>query len=280
MNHKDFRQSTTPGKWGAKMGTGSFGGGGSGALGRAGSGAGGVAGFAGRQGSAGNFFDARKADGRAPTPSDSSALLRETFAQRNVARFVQQVVSSDQVRGCYEEFFNLAVLLTQQHDWTALQHKYGVTADSGCLANLAEVIASAHVVGGREIHREIARSAVLDVLLAAVGGDDDVFLEGNATAVFDSVSKHRHVFESVSSHFLASVINRLALRELPALNTLEAEAIRLSSVQRADRIIDSFERTWQYAPSGEKQLSHKQLLQTICQQGEWFENKLREKTKT
>ncbi|MEK2602923.1 hypothetical protein [Burkholderia arboris] len=205
--------------------------------------------------------------------------MRDTFAQRNVASLVHQAVASEQMRGCYEELFNLAVLLRQQRDWGAIEREYGVPGDMGCLSSIAEAIASKHAVGGREIHREVARSAVLDVLLAAVGGDDDVYLDGDAAAVFESVGNNQRVFDSLSSHFLASVLNRLLLRELPTLNTLEADAVRGAATQRANMIIGSFERNWQYTQDGEKQLSHKQLLRTIAEKNEWFENKLREQAR-
>lgn len=260
------------------MGTGSFGGGSSGALGRSGSGARFAVGTASssRAGTTGQeFFASRGQDGiGSPSIASAGALVRETFAQRGVGDYMVKMVSSPAVRGCFEELFIVGVLLTQQQSWEAIERKYAVRDGAGCLANLATAIKRKHVGEDTiEAFREIAATSVDDVLLAAVGEEDDVYLDGRADDVFSAIRKSgAKVFASLSGYFFGSVLYRAAVRELPALNEREKEKLRHATQERADFIIAKFG----HAFAGKGQTTHRQLLKTFSEHQDWFRDKLRE----
>lgn len=257
------------------MGTGSFGGGGSGALGRSGSGAG----LAlrprslGTADAAGDFFAGRNAP-QGPTMASARALVRDTFAQRRVGDYMAKMVSSPAVRGCFEEMFLLSVLLTRQRSWAAIERDYGVRDAPGCLADLATVIKRKHIGGEAiEAFREIAAAAVDDVLLAAVGNDDDVYLDGRADEVFSAVKKFgEKVFASLSGRYLGSVLRRAVIRELPALDEREKGTIGEATQERVNFIITKFEYTF----VGKGQTTHRQLLKILSEKDDWFRGKLQE----
>jgi len=260
------------------MGTGSFGGGSSGALGRTGSGAR----FSVDSGSSAaehttgkDFFASR---GRADVPSMASAraLVRETFAQRGVGDYMFKMISSPAVRGCFEELFLVSVLLTQQQSWGAIARQYGVRDGPGCLADLATAIKRKHIdSGSMEAFREIAGASVDDVLLAAVGEDDDIYLDGRAEDVFSAIKKFGlKIFRSLAGYYLGSALYRAAIRELPALDERQKEAIQRATQERADFIITKFE----FAFAGKDQTTHRQLLKTFSENPDWFANKLRQET--
>jgi hypothetical protein len=260
---------------GALMGTGSFGNGGSGALGRSGSGA--ATRFrsaTSTEAKGGDFFGWRSKSGAAPSPVLAGQLLRETFAQRNVARFVAGIVTSPQVRGCYEDLFRLSVLLVQQRSWDAIQREYGVPGTPGCLAELHDALVQKHAIGGTEPQREIAGAATLDFLLAAIGNNDELFLTGDAKAIFAAIKPA--VFKSLSGHFVGSVVNRAAERELPPLQEEESLIMRPAVQQRTDFIIHAFERAWLNTQSDGRQVTHRQFLEVAADKGDWLEGKLRE----
>src|SRR5262249_29508088 len=153
---------------GVLMGTGSFGNAGSGALGRSGSGAAGRYRAAASGTTKGDFFGWRSKSGAAPSPVLAGQFLRETLAQRNVSGCVAGIVTSPQVRGCYDELFRLSVLLNQQRSWNAIERQYGVPGTPGCLAELQNVLVHEHAVSGSEPQREIAAAATLEFMLAAI----------------------------------------------------------------------------------------------------------------
>jgi hypothetical protein len=111
-------------------------------------------------------------------------------------------------------------------------------------------------------------------MLAAIRNNDELFLTGDAKAVFAAVKPE--VFKSLSGHFFGSVIHRVALRELPPLQEEEALVVRPAAQQRADFIIHAFERAWLNTQSGGRQVTHRQFLDVVADKGEWFEGKLRE----
>lgn len=255
------------------MGTGRFGNGGSGALGRAGSGSGSLR-SRGGQGAAAvaggaDFFAWKAKAGGKPNADLAGELVRATFAQRNVASYIHAMLASEAVRGCYEELFILSVLLVQQRSWPALECEYNVPDQPGCLSDLVEAIAAKHSNSRIEAHREVASSAVLDVLTAAVRGDDDIFLDGNAAAVFAKVDSR--VFQTLSGHFLGAVLHRALLRDLPSLDEREAPLVRSAVQERANFIIASFEKQYK-----KNQVTHRNLLQIVADSGDWFETKLRQ----
>lgn len=260
------------------MGTGSFGGGSSGALGRSGSGARFAVGPGSPDttGTTGAEFFAGRSGGRTEGPSMASAraLVRETFAQRGVADYVVKMISSPAVRGCFEEMFLVAVLLTRQRSWEAIAHRYGVRDGPGCLGDLATVIKRKHGNGEPiEAFREIAAASVDDVLLSAVGENDDIYLDGRAEDVFSAMKKYgARVFASLSGYYFGSVLYRATVRELPALNEREKEMIQRATQERADFIIDKFGRAF----VGKEQRTYRQLLEIFSEKQDWFCDKLRE----
>lgn len=266
------------------MGTGSFGGAGSGALGRAGSGAGGglprpkrkggskggkTGGKKGGAGPGSIVLDWRTPGRPAPTFDDARELVRDTLATRNVAGFVFDVLTSAPVRECYEELFNLSVLLGQQRDWASIQDEYGVPDQPGCLNALADAVVARHSAGGTEIQRELASTAVLDVLVTAMRQDDDLFMEATAGEVFDKID--RSVFQSLSGHYLGSVLRHELEREVPPLLQAERQIVRQAAQERADYLIRSFEGRYR----GQEQFTHKRLLAIAAEQRSWVEDRLR-----
>jgi len=131
-----------------------------------------------------------------------------------------------------------------------------------------------NAVGGTEPQREIAAGATLDVLLAAIGNSDELFLTGDAKAVFAAIKPE--VFQSLSGHFLGSVIHRAALPEIPPLQEEEALVVRPAAQLRADFVIHAFERAWLNSQLDGRQVTHRQLLKIVAEKEEWFEGKLRE----
>jgi len=256
------------------MGTGSFGSGGSGAAGRAGSGS--RVFFRQAVGSrpTGGFFSWRDKPSETPSFEAARELLRYTFSHRNVATFVQGMAASDQIRGCYEELFRFSALIKERPKWASVEREYGVASRAGCLADVGEAITSRHAVRGSEAHREVARSAVLDVLLALVQDDDEIFLHGDATEVFAKLKPE--VLASLSGYFLGSLLHRAALRELPTLQEEEGLMVRGAAQERADFIIDAFKRAWIEKDGDKNQVTYRDLFRVIAEKKDWFENKLRE----
>lgn len=267
------------------MGTGSFGGAGSGALGRAGSGAGGgrpekdkrkrkktgakKGSTEGKRGAGSILLGWRTPDTPAPSFDDARELVRDTLATRNVAGFVFDVLTSAPVRKCYEELFNLSVLLGQQRDWTSVKEQYGVPDQPGCLSALADAVVARHGAEGTEIQRELASTAVLEVLVTAVGQDDDLFMEATADQVFDAID--RDVFRSLSGHYLGAVLGHELEREVPPLLQAERQVVRQAAQERADYLIRSFEGRYR----GQEQFTHKRLLAIAADERAWVEDKLR-----
>lgn len=260
------------------MGTGSFGGGSSGALGRSSSGARFAVGpgSSDATGSTGAEFFAGRSGAQTKSPSMASAraLVRETFAQRGVADYVVKMISSPAVRGCFEELFLVGVLLTQQRSWEAIAQRYGVRDRPGCLGDVATVIKRKHGEGEPiEAFREIAAASVDDVLLSAVGDNDDIYLDGRADDVFSAMKKFgAKTFASLAGYYFGSVLYRATVRELPALNEREKEMIQLATQERADFIIAKF----RHAFLGKEQTTYRQLLEVFSEKHDWFCDKLRE----
>ena len=146
---------------------------------------------------------------------------------------------------------------------------YNVPDGPGCLAELASAVIAKHATEGIEAYREVAGSAVLDVLLAAVGDDDDLFLEGDAVAVLAKIDPR--VFSTLSGHFIGSVMHRALLRELPPLDEREAPVLRDAAQERADFIIDRLEDKFKGT-----QALHRQMLKLAAENEDWFEAKLRQ----
>ena len=175
------------------MGTGSFSGGGSGALGRASSGASASSGPPRKpkdkkDKTPSSEFFRNNGSSEAPSVDSAGAVVRDTFAQRGVGDYMTKMVSSPAVRGCFEELFLVSVLLRQEQNWDTIKDQYGVRDAPGCLADLATTIKRKHIDNrSSEAFREIAGAAVADILLAAVGEDDDVYLDGRAKDVFAAV---------------------------------------------------------------------------------------------
>jgi hypothetical protein len=258
------------------VGTGSFGGGGSGALGRGGSGARfSVSSTSGanEDGTVKDFFGTR---GRVAGPDivSARALVRETFAQRRVGDYVVKMVSSEAVKGCFEELFIVGVLLTQQQNWATVAQQYGVKDRPGCLADLATAVKRKHLdASSMEAFREIASASVDDLLLASVGEDDDIYLDGKADDVFAAVRRSgAKIFASLAGHYFGSVLYRAMLRELPALEPREKNKILEAAQERADFIINKFKYTF----AGKDQTTHRQLLKTFSEKPDWFQTKLRQ----
>jgi len=261
------------------MGTGSFGGGSSGALGRASSGA--------RYASepvlttkektpSSTFFRSHgTSDG--PSVDSASAVARETFAQRGVGDYMTKMVSSTAVRGCFEELFLVGVLLRQQQNWATIEKQYAVRDAPGCLADLATMITRKHVDSrSSEAFREIAEAAVTDVLLAVVGEDDDVYLDGRGKDVFAAVAKYgAKVFASLAGYYLGSVLYRAAARELPALDEGQKLALQQATQKRADFLIAKFGHAFLSKTVDEKQTTYRQLLKVFSDNPDWFQENLR-----
>jgi hypothetical protein len=178
------------------------------------------------------------------------------------------------VRGCFEELFLVGVLLTQQQSWAAIARQYGVRDGPGCLADLATAIKRKYVDSGSlEAFREIAGASVDDVLMATVGENDDIYLDGRAEDVFSAIKKFGpKIFRSLAGYFLGSVLYRAAIRELPALDERQKDVIQRATQERADFIIKKFE----FAFAGKDQTTHRQLLKTFSENADWFANKLRQ----
>lgn len=262
------------------MGTGSFGGGSSGALGRASSGARLCTDpptNAKEKTPASEFFGSR---GTSAGPSIGSArtVVREAFAQRGVADYMTKMVSSAAVRGCFEELFLVGVLLRQQQNWGTIENQYGVRDGPGCLADLATAIKRKHIDSrSSEAFREIAGAAVADVLMAAVGEDDDVYLDGRAKHVFAAIRKHgEEIFASLSGYYLGSVLYRAATRELPALDEGQKIVLHQAAQERADFLIAKFKYSFLGKTLEEKQITYRQLLKIFSENAEWFQDKLRQ----
>jgi hypothetical protein len=254
------------------MGTGSFGGGSSGALGHGSSGAQGAS--APRTGKGSSGFFSVQTGGRSPTMDSARLLLRDTFAQRRVGDYMTKMIASSAVGGCFEELFLVAGLLTEQKGWPAIAKDYGVRDGPGCLNELSTAIKRKHISAEPiEAFREIAAAAVDDIMLAAIGENDDLYLDGRASDVFAAINKSGDkVFASLSGHFFGSVLFRAATRELPALSGPEKVIMRKAAQERADFIIAKFEEAF----FDKEQIRHRQLLQVLIEKGEWFRDKLRE----
>lgn len=260
------------------MGTGSFGGGSSGALGRGGSGArfsyGGWTDSA-TGSSMATFFGNRGGDGPRPGLDAARDLVRDTFAQRGVSEYLYKMISSTAVQGMFEELFTLSVLLLQGRDWTAIIKRYGVSDQAGCLAELAAKIKTLHgEKEALEAFREVAGGALDDVLLAAIGDNDDLYLDGNASELLSAIEKYgAKIFASLSGYYFGSVLNRAAVREIPPLSDEEKLMIERATQERADFIIDRF----RYTHMGKNQTTYRQMLQIFEKNEEWFCDKLRER---
>jgi hypothetical protein len=249
------------------VGTGRFGGGGSGALGRAGSGAGG--GRAGGSQVGSDFFKWKATRGVNPDPALARELIRTTLAQRNVATYVYTLTTSDSVKGCYDDLVRFASLLGEAKEWAEVMRVFGVADSPGCLAELLSTIEGRNARSEIEAHREVAGSAVLDVLTAAVRGDEDVLLDGDAKAVLGKLDPD--VLARLSGHYFGSVLHRAMLRELPALDEREGPILRDAIQERADYIIENFREHFK-----KEGVHHRDLLRVISENQSWFENQLRQ----
>jgi hypothetical protein len=264
------------------MGTGSFSGGGSGALGRASSGASASSGPPRKpkdkkDKTPSSEFFRNNGSSEAPSLESAGAVVRDTFAQRGVGDYMTNVVSSPAVRGCFEELFLVSVLLRQEQKWDTIKDQYGVRDAPGCLADLATTIKRKHIDSrSSEAFREIAGAAVADVLLAAVGEDDDVYLDGRAKDVFASVRKHGDkIFRSLAGYYFGSVLYRAALRELPALDEGQKVALQKATQQRADFLIAKFAHSFLGKTVDEKQTTYRQMLKVFSDNPDWFQENLR-----
>jgi hypothetical protein len=253
------------------MGTGRFGSGGSGALGRTGSGSGSARkGAAGIAGPGGEFLAWKSTRRATPDPALSPELVRATLAQRNVASYTFDLCTSDAVQGCYDDLVRIAALLTDSPDWDAVARAFNVPGTPGCLAELLNKIESRNATSVIEAHREVAGSAVFDVLTAAVGDDEDVFLDGDAETVLRKLDMQ--VLARLSGHYFGSVLHRSLLRDLPTLDEQEAPVIRDAIQARADYIIDNFKNRFMI----DGVIHHRDLLRIISENQSWFESQLRQ----
>jgi hypothetical protein len=260
------------------MGTGRFAGSSSGALGRGSSGAryssGSTSAVAPGSSMALFFGPAGGGNTQAPAANVAGAVVRDTFAQRGVSEYIYKMISSPAVQGMFEELFTLSVLLMQNKMWDAITERYGIPDQPGCLAELSTAIK--RNLGAKEpleAFREVAGISLDDVLLAAIGEDDDIFLDGRADDVLTAAQKHgTKIFGSLSGYYLGSVLNRAAIREVPPLSDQQKISIQVASQERADFIIRRFERTYM----GKEQTTYRRMLSTFQNNEDWFRDKLRE----
>jgi hypothetical protein len=261
------------------MGTGSFSGGGSGALGRASSGAPASSDppRKPKDKTPSSEFFRNNGSSEAPSVDSAGAVVRDTFARRGVGDYMTKMVSSPAVRGCFEELFLVSVLLRQEQNWDTIKDQYGVRDAPGCLADLATTIKRKHIDSrSSEAFREIAGAAVADILMAAVGEDDDVYLDGRAKDVFAAVRKHGDkIFRSLAGYDFGSVLYRAALRELPALNEGQKLALQKATQQRADFLIAKFAHSFLGKTVDEKQTTYRQMLKVFSDNPDWFQENLR-----
>jgi hypothetical protein len=254
------------------MGTGRFGAGGSGALGRGGSGArvARSSGASSVEGDGGNpFFTWRGKPGAAPAAGLARDLVRDTFAQRNVASYTYDLITSASVKGCYADLAQLSSLLAKNEGWSPVEEAFGIGHGLGCLADLLSAIETRNSSSPIEAHREVAAGAVLDVLSALVGDDEGILLDGDARGVLAALDKS--VLDSLSSQFLGTALHRALLRELPALVEREGPVVREAMRERADFIVANFE-----ADMKKGSISHRDLIEVIAEHQDWFESHLRQ----
>jgi hypothetical protein len=243
------------------MGSGSFGGAGSGG---SGIGAGGTIGHSGYRFRAGRLISS--------VISISKAQRKFRKLRQKLPReYVERIFGSAMIRNLYEDLFKLSVDIFQNRSWNGVTTHYGVPARSGCLLAWANVVIDRAAVNEHNSKvAETGRSVLEDFLIAAVGNDPDLYLNGTPENVLKSIDKR--MFDGTSENFLALLIRRVLEREIEVVGEGDERQIVDTSNRAAQNIVKDFEKRF-YRKA---QITHRDLFRIIQREPDWFRALLRQ----
>jgi hypothetical protein len=186
--------------------------------------------------------------------------------------YYMAIFASDLVEHLYGALQDIAVSLCLNQDWQAIQSKYQVSPDPGCLVQLKE--AMVRMYGGDQVDPTV-RDACLMVLETfftyAIGNSPTVYAAADAAKVFQKADR-KVLVESRSSYFLREMIFEVAKCQKAEQTSELRTNLYKYSLERADRIVRDFEHRFKDL---DPQMTHNQIFQVIRQNPDWFLNLLK-----
>jgi hypothetical protein len=182
------------------------------------------------------------------------------------------IFASDLARDLYAALLDVSVSLGLDRDWQAIQDKYRVPPDAGCLSGLKEAMVEMH--GGDDadpLVREICDEALESFFIYAMGDRPSVYSGANADEVFQKINR-KVLIDSRSSYFLREMIHEVAKRRSAELTSELRNNLDEYSLKRADRIIRDFDTRFK---DPDPQMTHNKIFQVIRENPDWFLNLLK-----
>jgi hypothetical protein len=237
-----------------------------------GSGSGGGGGGGGGGGSAGGpGYSVSKA------PTGGSRLVSRTADEVGAAfdklltgppkEYYMDIFASELVRDLYEALRAVSLSLCVNRDWQAIQRKYQVPADPGCLIQLKDAMVRTHA--GDRVDprvREVCLEALESLFIYAMGDSPLNYARADADHVFKKVNR-KVLIESRSSYFLRELISEVAKRQTAELTFELRNTLHEYALERADRIVEDFVSRFK---NQTPQMSHNDLFEVIRKNQDWF----------
>jgi hypothetical protein len=243
------------------MGSGSGGGGGGGGGGSASGGSGYSIGNPGAGGSR-----------LVPRRKDEIGAAFDKLLEGPPKEYYLNIFASDLVRDLYAALLDVSVSLGLDRDWKAIQDKYHVSPDPGCLPGLREAMVEMH--GGDDadpLVREICIAALESFFIYAMGDRPTVYGRANAAEVFQKINR-KVLIDSRSSYFLREMIHEIAKRRCAELTSELRDDLDEYSLKRADRIVQDFDTRFK---DPDPAMTHNKIFQVIRENPDWFLNLLK-----
>jgi hypothetical protein len=186
--------------------------------------------------------------------------------------YYMAIFASDLVRDLYAGLLDVSIFLCLNRDWQAIQDKYQVSADRGCLVQLKDAMVRTH--GGDNADptvRTVCLEALESLFIYAMGDKPLTYAGADAAKVFQKVNR-KVLVDSRSSYFLREMIFEVVKRQSAEL-TFELRAnLHKYSLERADRIVAAFDTRFK---DQDPQMTHNRIFEVIRENQPWFLNLLK-----
>ena len=191
--------------------------------------------------------------------------------------YLSSLFSDPGVAKAYRALFHLGVALLQDRSWDAVQREFGVDDGPGCLARLAEALASDG--GSDAVNPRLQaplKTAILDFLSRAVGDDRDIRSRGDASDVL--AAARDDVFTLTANLFLGSYLSETLRLEAKNLNRAARAYLNDYAMAQANRIVGAFAGKFCHQPWRDNpQVSDPHMIRVLGGEPAWTVKQLRVK---
>lgn len=156
---------------------------------------------------------------------------------KNSKEYLKAQFGSEMTRRIYEHLFDLNFQLIQNNSWKGIEAKYGISAGVGCLKTWAnQVLEECEVYESNDKVRDVVKASLKDFLVRALGGNEEVFMSGNADDIFKNLREN--VFKNTSGNFMSLLMWHMFEKQgepfLPSVN----RELQKVALDKSNSVID------------------------------------------